>query len=333
MRSHWKSVVMVAALALFLGIAAPAWSQAPVNLDADPSAEEYSAHVIPFYKIDDNWFSYLVVSDTSYGALAPSGTTFHLTFYNAACNLVSDADIRLTAHDSQYFPLHDPEAANGQFNGIPSEGVVLLTPQLGTPAVSPVITYILLINANNNSLIRIDSIPCRGPNGVSGTLCTRNAVGGGTGTWLRYSPYNTVAATFGHEGNFQTWLYFFSAAGDLEEELGRYGLPLGTKAYADGLHVDAWCNEQYLGSRRLKLECTQRLPLDVFNYTRLHEFPNDNCQGAPGHIVTFASDNGTDPVFEAYSGFQETIAELVPGINLVGTGYMHHRTPVVPVVQ
>jgi hypothetical protein len=324
MRSHWKSVVMVAALALFLGIAAPAWSQL-----GDPMAEDYSAHVIPFYKIDDNWFSYLVVSDTSSGALAPSGTIFHLTFYDAACNLVSDADIRLTAHDSQYFPLHDPEAANGQFNGIPSEGVVLLTPALGAspPSVYPVLTYILLINANNNSLIRIDSIPCRGPDG---TLCVRGAFNGGTGTWLRYSSYNTIAATFGHEGLFQTWLYFFSATGDLEEELGRYGFPLGTQAYADGLHVDAWCNEQYLGSRRLKLECTQRLPLSAFNYTRLHEFPNDNCQGAPGHLVTFSSDNGTDPVGEAYSGFQETIAELVPGINLIGTGYMHHRSPVVP---
>jgi hypothetical protein len=44
MRSPWKSVVMVAALALCLGIAAPAWSQPslppPQPSLSDPMAED-----------------------------------------------------------------------------------------------------------------------------------------------------------------------------------------------------------------------------------------------------------------------------------------------------
>jgi hypothetical protein len=76
MRSPWKSAVMVAALAPCLGIAAPAWSQgvtkfAPTPSLADPMAEDYSTHVIPFYKIDQNWFAFLVVADTSFQDLAP----------------------------------------------------------------------------------------------------------------------------------------------------------------------------------------------------------------------------------------------------------------------
>jgi hypothetical protein len=154
-RSQWKSVVTVAALALFLGIAAPAWSQL-----ADPMAEDYTAHVIPFYKIDANWSAFMVVADTSFQDLAPNGSPIHLTFYNAACDLVSDARIELTTADAQFFALHDPTDANGQFNGIPSEGVVLLD-----GVGNRFLTYILLVNGNNNSLIRIDSIPCQGPSG------------------------------------------------------------------------------------------------------------------------------------------------------------------------
>ena len=33
---------------------------------ADPMAEDYTAHVIPFYKIDANWSAFLVVADTSF---------------------------------------------------------------------------------------------------------------------------------------------------------------------------------------------------------------------------------------------------------------------------
>jgi hypothetical protein len=46
---QWTRGVMVAALALCLGIAGPVWAQL-----ADPMAEDYAAHVIPFYKIDAN---------------------------------------------------------------------------------------------------------------------------------------------------------------------------------------------------------------------------------------------------------------------------------------
>jgi hypothetical protein len=175
----------------------PAWSQV-----ADPMAEDYTAHVIPFYKIDTNWSAFLVVADTSFQDLDEGGTSIHLTFYNAACNLVSDAIVELTTADAQFFALHDPTDAQGQFAGIPGEGVVLLD-----GAGKRFLTYVLLVNGNNNSLIRMDSIPCQGPQGGP---CVRGA---GNGQWLRYDTYNTVAATFGDSGAFRTNLAFFSARG------------------------------------------------------------------------------------------------------------------------
>jgi hypothetical protein len=367
MRSPWKSVVMVAALALFLGIAAPSWSQdgslpAPQDSLADPMEESYSVHVIPFYKIDQNWYSFLVVADTSFQVLAvanptggaPGGTRIFMNFYDVDCNLQSDAIVRPTKADSQLFALHDPAAAEGQFAGIPSEGVILLD-----GAGSRFLTYILLINTNNNSMIRIDSIPCQGPLVLVNpadpasvrvpTQCQREATRGDSinpslrGTWLRYDTYNTVAATFGHSGIFETWLYFFSAPppkssggitpDNLNNDLLRYGKPRhgwlaptsgNVGAWARSIHVDAWCDEIYLGSRRRDLKCTERVPLSDLNYSRLAEFPDDNCAGSPGHIETYASDNGTDLVEKDYSGFQETIAELIQGVNMIGTGYMHH---------
>jgi hypothetical protein len=308
MKFQWKSVVMVAALALGLGIAAPAWSQ-----PADPMAEDYTAHVIPFYKIDANWSAFLVVADTSFQDLEEGGTPIHLTFYSAACHLVSDAIVELTTADAQFFALHDPDDAQGQFNGIPGEGVVLLDGR-----GKRFLTYVLLVNGNNNSLIRIDSIPCQGPQGGP---CTRGA---GNGTWLRYDTYNTVAATFGDSDTFRTNLAFFSAKGDLRAELLRYGTPRHGE-WAKGIHVDGYCDEVYLGSRRLELACTKRLSLSALNYTFLNVFPHEHCAGKPGRVETWASDNGIDVVAKDYSGFQETIAALVPPANLIGTGYLHHR--------
>jgi hypothetical protein len=307
MRIQWKSVVTVAALALFMGIAAPAWSQL-----ADPMAEDYTAHVIPFYKIDANWSAFLVVADTSFQDLDSNGSPIYLTFYNAACNLVSDARVEPTRADAQFFALHDPNDANGQFNGIPSEGVVLLDGN-----GNRFLTYILLVNGNNNSLIRIDSIPCRGPDGGP---CFRGAA---NGTWLRYDTFNTIAATFGDSGAFRTNLYFFSARGNLRSELLQYGTPRHGD-WAVSTHVDGYCDEIYLGSRRLDLACTKRVSLSSLNYTFLNEFPNANCSGRPGHIETYASENGIDVVARDYSGFQETLASLVPPTNLIGTGWMHH---------
>jgi hypothetical protein len=307
MRIQWKSVVTVAALALFMGIAAPAWSQL-----ADPMAEDYTAHVIPFYKIDANWSAFLVVTDTSFEDLDSNGSPIYLTFYNAACNLVSDAIVKPTRADAQFFALHDPNDANGQFNGIPTEGVVLLDGN-----GNRFLTYILLVNGNNNSLIRIDSIPCQGPEGGP---CFRGAT---NGRWLRYDSYNTVAATFGDSGAFRTNLYFFSARGNLRSELLQYGTPRHGD-WAGSTHVDGYCDEIYLGSRRLDLACTKRVSLSSLNYTFLNVFPNDKCAGRPGHLETYASDNGIDPVARDYSGFQETLATLVPPTNLIGTGYMHH---------
>jgi hypothetical protein len=310
MRLHWKSIVMTAVPALFLGIAAPAWSQG-----ADPMAEDYTAHVIPFYKIDANWAAFLVVADTSFQDLTYKGNPIHLTFYNAACHLVSDAIVELTTADAQFFALHDPHDAAGQFHGIPPEGVVLLDGHH-----KRFLTYVLLVNSNNNSLIRIDSIPCRGPQGGP---CTRGA---GNGTWLRYDTYNTVAATFGDADTFRTNLYFFSAKGDLRNELLRYGTPRHGQ-WARGIHVDGYCDEVYLGSRRLELACTKRVSLSALNYTFLNVFPHEQCAGKPGHLETYASDNGIDVVAKDYAGFQETIAALVPPANIIGTGYLHHSGP------
>jgi hypothetical protein len=310
MRSPWKHVVMGAALALSTGIAAPAWSQG-----ADPMAEDYTAHVIPFYKIDANWAAFLVVADTSFQDLTYKGNPIHLTFYNAACNLVSDAIVELTTADAQFFALHDPHDAAGQFHGIPPEGVVLLDGHH-----KRFLTYVLLVNSNNNSLIRIDSIPCRGPQGGP---CTRGA---GNGTWLRYDTYNTVAATFGDADTFRTNLYFFSAKGDLRNELLRYGTPRHGQ-WARGIHVDGYYDEVYLGSRRLELACTKRVSLSALNYTFLNVFPHEQCAGKPGHLETYASDNGIDVVAKDYAGFQETIAALVPPANIIGTGYLHHSGP------
>jgi hypothetical protein len=274
--------------------------------------EDYTAHVVPFYKIDANWSAFLVVTDTSFRDLDDKGSPIYMTFYNAACNFVSDAIVEVTTTDAQFFQLHSNTDANGQFNGIPPEGVVLLDGD-----GNRFLTYILLVNGNDNSLIRIDSIPCKG---AEGGPCFR---GSENGTWLRYDTFNTVAATFGDSGAFNTNLYFFSAKGDLRKELLRYGTP-NHGEWAKGIHMDGFCDEIYLGSRRLDLKCTQRLSLTSLNYTFLNEFPNDFCSGKPGHIETYASDNGIDVVAKDYSGFQETLAELVSPARLIGTGYMHH---------
>jgi hypothetical protein len=45
MRIQCKSTLMIAALALVMNITPTAWSQL-----ADPMAEDYAAHVIPFYR-------------------------------------------------------------------------------------------------------------------------------------------------------------------------------------------------------------------------------------------------------------------------------------------
>jgi hypothetical protein len=312
MRLQWKSVVIGAALALGLGIAAPAWAQGTPSL-ADPMAEDYTAHVIPFYKIDANWFAFLVVADTPFQDLDEGGTPIALTFYNAACHLVSDAIVRPTTADAQFFALHDPTDAQGQFAGIPGEGVVLLD-----GAGKRFLTYILLVNGNDNALIRIDSIPCQGPQGEP---CVRGA---GDGRWLRYDTFNTVAATFGDSGPFRTNLAFFSARGDLRAELLRYGKPRHGE-WAGSIHLDGYCDEVYLGSRRLELACTKRVSLTSLNYTFLNVFPHEHCAGKPGHIETWASDNGLDVVAKDYSGFQETLAALVPSSNQSDPGYLHHR--------
>ena len=140
---------------------------------ADPMAEDYTAHVIPFYKIDANWFAFLVIADTSFQDLAPGGTSIFLTFYDAGCDLVSDATLRLTTGRRPVLRVARSNRRRGQFNGIPPEGVVLLDGR-----ASRFLTYILLVNANDNSLIRIDSIPCQGPLVTPGVPrpCTRGSL-------------------------------------------------------------------------------------------------------------------------------------------------------------
>jgi hypothetical protein len=281
--------------------------------------EEYAVHVIPFYKIDANWSAFLVIADTSFQDLSYKGSDIHLKFFDRDCNYRQDAIVEPTRTDAQFYMLHDPTDANGQFGGLVQtapEGVIVLD-GFG----NRFLTYVLLVNGNNNSLLRIDSIPCKG---AEGGACWE---GSGNGTWLRYNSYNTVAATFGDTGAFRTNLYFFSAAGDLKSELVKYGTPYGETDWANRLHLDGYCDEIYLGSRRLDLKCTQRMSLSSLNYTNLNVFPNDACHGRPGHIETWSVDSSNEFSKKAYSGFQETIAALVPPTNLIGTGYMHHSDP------
>jgi hypothetical protein len=311
---------MIAALALSMGLAAPAWSGL-----ADPMLEEYAVHVIPFYKIDANWSAFLVIADTSFQDLSYKGSDIHLKFFDRDCRYKQDAIVEPTRTDAQYYALHDPSAVNGQFGGLVQnapEGVIVLDGY-----GNRFLTYILLVNGNNNSMLRIDSIPCKG---YEGGACWE---GSGDGTWLRYNSYNTVAATFGDTGAFRTNLYFFSAVedsdseGDLRRELKKYGKPYGEIDWAKRLHLDGYCDEIYLGSRRLDLKCTQRLSLSSLNFTNLNVFPNEACHGRPGHIETWSVDSSNEFSKKAYSGFQETIAALAPPTNLIGTGYMHHSDP------
>jgi Transposase len=103
-----------------------------------------------------------------------TGTRIQLKFFNADCSFLQDAVVRLTKADAQYFALHDPTDANGQFGGlaqIAPEGVILPDGGLDGSPLSQLIdgpglrgrrclASILLINGNDNSPIRIDSIPC-----------------------------------------------------------------------------------------------------------------------------------------------------------------------------
>ena len=304
MRNQWKSAVMMAVFTLGMGMAAPVWSL------EDPLQENYTAHVIPFYKIDAGWSAFLVVADTSFRDLNDAGSPISMQFFSAAGASAQTATVDITRTDAQLFALHDPGDANGQFDGIPTEGVILLDGD-----GNRFLTYILLVNGNYNSMFRIDSIPCQGDQGGP---CFKSDPTG-NGRWLRYDTFNTVAATF--KKSSRTNLYFFSTGGDpttdLDTELRKYGTPLHGD-WAKGIHLDAWCDEIYLGGRVLNLQATQRVNLSSLNYTFLNTFPGPFCSGKPGHIETYASDNGIDVVEKDYSGFQELAGELSAG------GYMHH---------
>ena len=86
------------------------------------------------------------------------------------------------------------------------------------------------------------------------------------------------------------------------------GKPYGTSIGPSRLHLDGYCDEIYLGSRRLDLKCTQRVSLSSFNFTNLNVFPNAACAGKPGHIETWSVDYANEFDARDYSGFQETIA-------------------------
>jgi len=74
-------MVMTAALGLSMGFAAPSWSGL-----ADPMMEDYTVHVLPFYKLDAGWNSFLVVADTSYRDLKHDGSEIDARFYDAGCH-------------------------------------------------------------------------------------------------------------------------------------------------------------------------------------------------------------------------------------------------------
>lgn len=324
MKSQWKSMVVMAALTLCMGIATPAWSQqvTPPPL-ADPLLETYAVHVTPFYQISNGWSAFLVIADTSQPNLSPGGSPINLFFFDSACNYVADEVVTVTQNGAEFFDV-------STFAGAPDQGVILVD-----GLNSNILTYVLLVNGADESLIRLDSIPCQGPlvpadpNDPASPLvrlpCTANPADQ-PGTWLRYDIFNTIAATFGDVAPFQTNLYFFTALGDLEAVLRTYGNPLHGQ-WASDIRLVGYCDEINQGSRRLELACTQRVSLSSLAFPDLDVFPNPDCNNKPGHIVTVASDNGITPVPKDFSGFQETIASLAPPAMLIGTGYYHHRGP------
>ncbi|HXH12126.1 MAG TPA: hypothetical protein VNP04_20465 [Alphaproteobacteria bacterium] len=296
MKKRWRSFAVSAVLALCVGFAAPA---AAIEL-ADPMAEYYGQHVIPFYRIDGSWISVLVLADTSF----QRGSDIRMWFYNQACNAVRDDREALTPNDVDLLTLNDP-----RFAGIPQQGVILLDScdlranagcAATGPGSFPFLAYILLFNTSDNRLIRLDSIPFNWAQNL----------------WLRYNSYNTVAATIMDEGAFETWLTFFSASGDLERDMRLYGPPLDGD-WANRIQLDAYDDaEKFLGSFRQTLLCFTRLQL----HTLIPQLADK-----VGHILTFSE--RTAPVVGprlSYSGFQETV--LGNGVKFIATGYLHHSS-------
>lgn len=318
-----KGFVFTAVLTLFLGFAAPAWA---IHL-SDPLEEEYFAHVLPFYKIDGPWISVAIFADTSFTdpAAAPDGEAdVHLFFFDQACNLVRDHLVKLTANDVEFLILDD-------LPGIPNEGVVFAdTGVFSDGGFERFLTYLILFNTADNTLVRLDSIPFDEANGF----------------WLRYDTFNTIAATFGDGGpstsNVRTTLMFFNALGGgfaagvptvigaidtLREFLLTYGTPFsgdwlttGSPVTPGTMELDAFDDdENFLGSFRLNPRCFERVRLGTL-IPALIDVPL-------GHVVAFALPDTTRAACLGgtcdFSGFQETVGEA-GAVDLMLDGYFHH---------
>jgi len=212
-----KGCILMAVFALLVGFVAPVWA----GHTADPLEEEYSTHVLPYYKVDAGWQSYAILADTSFndpqvgcpaGRDTPCSSKIHLYFFNQDCGLVRDDIVTFTANDVVVRRLND-------VSGIPNEGVVFADADvlfsLNTTR-KRFLAYIVLINPTDNTLTRIDSIPFD-PFLKASELGSFTAIPN-RGHWTRYDPVNTTAATFGDStlttlGEIRTTLMFFNALG------------------------------------------------------------------------------------------------------------------------
>lgn len=334
----------VVALALVMGLKSPA--QAQVSSPADPLQETFFNHVIPFYDKGSNMLSIAVFADTSFQDFPPLGAGIDLFFFDQACNVVTDFSIPLTTNDVFLLDLSDPRLASA-----PTQGVILATTDSiafgGTAlAVSDTclvdtdgdgiadapcffITYLILVNFNDNTLVRLDSIP-----------------NDGFGTWLRYDSFNTMAASFSDSAStgIRTTISFFNAVGGspspavpigavntLREALGVVGTPTvgdwvvtGGSATANvtpgQIHMFTFDDdERFLASHFITLRCFERGRLSTFAPELATIF---------GHAFAFSIDPH-DIGGGGWSAFQETVVEQ-GAVDMMLSGYWHHSNAVSP---
>jgi hypothetical protein len=321
---RWKGFVFVVMLSPFLGLVGLAWA---IHL-SDPLEEQYSQHVLPFYKIDPPWISMAVFADTSFndpGNAADRTADIKLFFFDQDCQLRRNHLVKLTANDVEVLVLND-------LSGLPDEGVIFADTNLFSDGGNErFLTYLILVNTADGTRVRLDSIPFDSRQ--------QRAV---HRRWLRYGAFNTIAATFGDDGpattGIQTTLTFFNARGagvvrsigcevgrpcirpigsrdTLREYMGRYGLPFGGDWVNTGpIQLEFYDgDENFLGSRRLDLRCFERDRLTGFIPSLTNELL--------GHVVASAF-SGRGGRRLAFSGFEERVSTT--GTMGIHSGYFRH---------
>ena len=346
--------LLMAVLALALGFAAPGWA----SHTADPLEENYSTHVLPFYKVDAGWLAFAVFADTSFRdpargcPLAPCTMSIHLYFFNQDCSLVRDSIVFLSDNGVALVNLNS-------LPGIPNEGVIFAdTKDFSNGGGGRFLAYLILLNPVDNTLTRIDSNPFS------------PSLGGDTSKahWTRYDAFNTIAVTLGDApgsiGSVKTTLMFFNALGGgvssggpvlvgatdtLREFMAHYGRPRSIAQGATGgdwvttggsattnvvpghVELDAFDgDENFLGSFRISPRCFERVRLGTL--LPVLATPAGSFLFF-GHVVAFSlvdadrtSAQTCGPTGRcSFSGFQETVVEA-GAVDIIFSGYMHHSS-------